>query len=290
MSDRHRLLMAQNLLKEAARLYEKHEAGRPEPFNVFSVLHSESDEVNLHSHFLHALLDYQKPEQEIRENLADFLQHVGIKDFEQSTVKVERERDNIDILITNDDKKEAVAIENKIKAVDQPKQLLRYHDELKRRVYCKKHLLYLTLDGHSPSEDSVDLDCKIISYRDDLPQIRTRSSPESASRAAASRPDYPVHRCSIYSPSRWICPVAGGGGPARRQTGVSQRGQAGFQEVARRIPPTSPSGRHPRERGRPARMLSLGLPLSFPAMLQPTALPAGTAWARPKQRQGAAAG
>ena len=37
------------------------------------------------------------------------------------------------------------------------------------------------------------------------------------------------HRCSIYSPSRWICPVAGGGRPARRQTGVSQRGQAGFQ-------------------------------------------------------------
>ena len=58
-----------------------------------------------------------------------------------------------------------------------------------------------------------------------------------------------------------------------------------FREVARRIPPTSPSGRHPRERGRPARMLSLRLPLSFPAMLQPTALPAGTAWARPKLRE-----
>ena len=127
MSDRHRLLMARNLLKEAARLYEKHEAGRPEPFNVFSVLHSESDEVNLHSRFLHALLDYQKPEQEIRENLADFLQHVGIKDFEQSNVKVERERYNIDILITNDDKKEAVVIENKIWAGDQPEQLQRYH-------------------------------------------------------------------------------------------------------------------------------------------------------------------
>ena len=42
-----------------------------------------------------------------------------------------------------------------------------------------------------------------------------------------------------------------------------------FREVARRIPPTSPSGRPPRERGRPARMLSLRLPLSFPAMLQP---------------------
>ena len=66
--------------------------------------------------------------------------------------------------------------------------------------------------------------------------------------------------------------------------------RAAFREVARPIPPTSPSGRHPRERGRPARMLSLRLPLGFPAMLQPTALPAGTAWARPKQRQGAAAG
>ena len=45
------------------------------------------------------------------------------------------------------------------------------------------------------------------------------------------------HRCSIYSPSRWICPVAGGGRPARRQTGVSQRGQAGFQ---RSRPPDTP--------------------------------------------------
>ena len=48
---------------------------------------------------------------------------------------------------------------------------------------------------------------------------------------------HPVHRCSIYSPSRWICPVAGGGRPARRQTGVSQRGQAGFQ---RSRPPDTP--------------------------------------------------
>ena len=62
-----------------------------------------------------------------------------------------------------------------------------------------------------------------------------------------------------------------------------------FREVARRIPPTSPSGRHPRERGRLARMLSLGLPLSFPAMRHPATLPAGTAWARPKQSHGAVA-
>ena len=71
-------------------------------------------------------------------------------------------------------------------------------------------------------------------------RIRTRSLSQSASPAAASGPVYPVHPvhpCSIYSPSRWICPVAGGGRPARRQTGVSQRGQAGFQ---RSRPPDTP--------------------------------------------------
>ena len=64
---------------------------------------------------------------------------------------------------------------------------------------------------------------------------------------------------------------------------LSEKSPAGY-------PPPHHRDDTPRERGRPARMLSLRLPLSFPAMLQPTALPAGTAWARPKQRQGAAAG
>ena len=78
---------------------------------------------------------------------------------------------------------------------------------------------------------------------------------------------------------------------ASRVTGVSQRVQVDFQRIR---PPDTPQRTigtaHPRERGRPARMLSLRLPLSFPAMLQPTALPAGTAWARPTQSLGALAG
>ena len=82
---------------------------------------------------------------------------------------------------------------------------------------------------HIDAQDAQDFFQRRLACVPGHPQIRTRSSPESASPAAASRPYYPVHRCSIYSPSRWICPVAGGGRPARRQTGVSQRGQAGFQ-------------------------------------------------------------
>ena len=164
MSADHRLL-----LKEAALLYEMHEARRPRPsFNVFSVLRTESDEVNLHSRFLHALLDYKKPVGENKENLTDFLGHVGVKDFEQRGIRVERERDNIDILITNDDK-QAVVIENKIWAGDQPEQLLRYHATLTEQGYGRIHLLYLTLDGHDPAEDSAGgLPYETMSYRDTL--------------------------------------------------------------------------------------------------------------------------
>ena len=160
MSGEYRLL-----LEKAALSHEKHEAGRQEPFNVFSVLRSESDEVNLHSRFLHALLNYRKPGEETRENLADFLKDVDIKDFEQSNVKVERERYNIDILIANG-VGQAVVIENKIRATDRSQQLLKYDQTLKERGYCERHLLYLTPFGHAPSRDSVgDLEYKPISYK-----------------------------------------------------------------------------------------------------------------------------
>lgn len=81
----------QLLLAKAAQLYEKHGIGRPEPFNVFSVLYKETDEVNLHSRFLHALFDYKKPGTETRENLKDFLLHVDVQGFELWGVEVKRE-------------------------------------------------------------------------------------------------------------------------------------------------------------------------------------------------------
>ena len=167
MSDNYQLL-----LERAGRLYERHEAGRQEPFNVFSVLRSTSDEVNLHSRFLHALLDYRKSPDAERRNLIDFLHSVaGKENFKEEGIKVERERYNIDILITNDARpRQAVVIENKIWAGDQPEQLQRYHKTLKDQGYDDIHLLYLTLYGHDPSEYSVgDLDYKTFSYKDDLP-------------------------------------------------------------------------------------------------------------------------
>ena len=62
-------------------------------------------------------------------------------------------------------------------------------------------------------------------------------------------------------------------------------------ELARAPLSSKCDGRRPtRERGRPARMQSRCVPLSFPAMRRPATLPEGTPWARPKQSPGPAAG
>ena len=163
-----------NLLKEAAQLYKKYEAGCPDPFNIFSVLRKEKDEVYLHSRFLYELLNYSKPGSQNRENLKDFLQHVGVEDFELWGAKVERERDYIDIRIINDASRQAIMIENKIEAPDRSKQLQKYYDTLEKR-YSKIHPLYLTLDGRKPSPFSIGgLDPKkiiTISYKCLIPWL-----------------------------------------------------------------------------------------------------------------------
>ena len=166
----------QLLLARAAQLYEKHGVGRPEPFNVFSVLHKETDEVNLHSRFLYALLDYQKSGDDSWENLKDFLLHVDVQGFEPWDVEVKREWKKIDILLTNANKK-AIAIENKINAKDRDKQLWRYYNTLKEQNYLHRniHLIYLTLDGRDPSPYSIgDLDPEKIttaSYKQLIPWL-----------------------------------------------------------------------------------------------------------------------
>ena len=162
-----------NLLGSAARLYERHQANRLNPFNVFTVLRSTSDEVNLHSRFLHALLDHVDPLSGERENLGEFVQGVvGAKNFGVEGAHVERESNHIDQLIAN--KSEAIVIENKIWAGDQDQQLQRYRNTLVDQGYDKEsiRLLYLTPFGDEPSKQSRgDIPAERVqqvSYRDDL--------------------------------------------------------------------------------------------------------------------------
>ena len=72
-------------------------------------------------------------------------------------------------------------------------------------------------------------------------------------------------------------PSRGGRAPGSRANGSFPKGTGRLSEKSPAgYPPPHHRDDTPRERGRPARMLSLRLPLSFPAMLQP-ALPARTA-------------
>ena len=154
------------LLEKAARAYDRYEARRREPFNVFSVLRSKHDEVNLHSRFLAALLDHRQSPGLSRENLGDFLRRLEISDFDHDGASVDREWNNIDLLIRDQSSMRAVIIENKIRAADQPRQLARYAEQM--REY-DRHVLYLTLDGREASEDSADgIAYRCISYKNDL--------------------------------------------------------------------------------------------------------------------------
>ena len=210
--ERSRQEDAEALLKDAAILYERYEAGRPEPFNIFTTVRSESDEVNLHSRFLVALLNHRKPGEERRANLEDFINQKSKLvpwTFAHDGAKVERERHYIDILITNDHG-QALAIENKIHAVDQHQQLERYHDELPKQGYKNIHILYLTIDGNEPSKDSIgSLDkgkYASIAYKDILHWLE---------RCQKRAYDEPALRESVAQYSRLI----------KKMTGMDQRSE-----------------------------------------------------------------
>ena len=83
-----------------------------------------------------------------------------------TVANVKREWNNIDILVCDRSSLQAVIIENKIRAADQPRQLTRYAGQMQEYA-C--HVLYLTPDGREASEDSADdIEYRCISYKNDL--------------------------------------------------------------------------------------------------------------------------
>lgn len=174
----------EQLLIHTKRIIEfqrESEVLKGERFNLFSILGLEHYENRTHSAFLGELLNpngshllgslflklfLQKVQSELAFDLpttsVKLEQYIGAKDLESET------GGRIDIYI-KDSKGNAIAIENKIRAEDQEKQLVRYsnHQGVKYEVY------YLNLDGSPPSASSKgDLiegqDYNIISYRDDI--------------------------------------------------------------------------------------------------------------------------
>ena len=167
------------LLKAASTLLAEERREDAQSFNLFTVLRSRSDEVNLHSRFLHALLGR-------RENLAAFLkleclQLGNVASLNVDAAEVHREKaiegERIDLWIADRPSRCAVAVENKINAGDQPNQLGGYYCALKRANFHDVRIIYLTLDGREPSSQSKrkvpDEHLSCVSYVDLLPWLET---------------------------------------------------------------------------------------------------------------------
>ncbi|HAL83767.1 MAG TPA: hypothetical protein DCO83_17275 [Mucilaginibacter sp.] len=174
----------QNLLHQVNAIttrYKKINELTGENFNVFRILKLESSEVRMHSAFIAELLkpdgSHGQKDTFLKLFVNAFCFNGNLIDTQSCKVKVEEgigaireegtQGGRIDIVIT-DKHYHQIIIENKIYAGDQDHQLTRYH-----KYSDKADIIYLTLDGKPPSdnskgemEDGVHYKC--YSYKHDI--------------------------------------------------------------------------------------------------------------------------
>lgn len=194
MNDIINILNQVRIVSQKIKEQRKEKFERGESFNIFNDLGFMSDEVHLHSMFLANLLNPKGSHGQRGKFLEAFLKMLQKSfpalsadslelDTAIASVEVEKyigrqtdsEGGRIDIYLS--DGKHSIIIENKIYAGDQRHQMLRYwnygmsqkgNDTEKSFV-----LIYLTLDGCSPSKESLGEDLKendivCLSYKSDI--------------------------------------------------------------------------------------------------------------------------
>ena len=157
-------------------------------YNIFTLFHKFSDEVNLHSNFIASLLDPNGDHYKGDLFLKLFLETCGIDDFDIDTsmATVFKEFKHIDIYIS--DGKKHIILENKVYAKDQPTQIARYIETIIQNKDAEDediYVLYLHPDGDLPKEYSLGdyktnqdetklvkkgstINFKVISYEDEI--------------------------------------------------------------------------------------------------------------------------
>ena len=194
MNDIINILNQVRIVSQKIKEQRKDKFERGENYNIFNDLGFMSDEVHLHSMFLANLLNPKGSHGQRGKFLEAFLKMlqksfpaISADSLELDTaiasVEVEKyigrqtdgEGGRIDIYLT--DGKHSIIIENKIHAGDQYHQMLRYWnygmsqkgDDTEKSFV----LIYLTLDGCSPSKESLGEDLKendivCLSYKSDI--------------------------------------------------------------------------------------------------------------------------
>lgn len=194
MNDIINILNQVRIVSQKIKEQRKEKFERGESFNIFNDLGFMSDEVHLHSMFLSNLLNPKGSHGQRGKFLEAFLKMlqktfpaISVDSLELDTVitsvevekyigrQTDSEGGRIDIYLT--DGKHSIIIENKIYAGDQHHQMQRYWnygmsqkgDDMEKSFV----LIYLTLDGCSPSKDSLGEDLKendivCLSYKSDI--------------------------------------------------------------------------------------------------------------------------
>lgn len=159
-----------SLLRQAKKIIEKHDAIEQAvggKFNIFTLLDRERDEVKTHSLFIYDFINPHGSHAQGDRYLRLFAEKVlKIDSFEPTNLRIKREdptdeNRRIDFTIQNNDY--FIAIEMKIDAPDQPKQLVDYKKQIQKSKKEAK-LYYLTLDGKEANETSTHDKGKPVDY------------------------------------------------------------------------------------------------------------------------------
>ena len=164
-----------NLLKNA-KIFEKEYLLRDSArLNILNLIGMDTKEVSVHSKILEFLLTCKWKINEKETLFTSFLEKVlgfnktKIKEFLKEKFSISREHTikdgRIDFVIES--KSLCIAIEMKIYASDGDRQIERYENYCKSRGKDYK-IFYLTLDGHEPSEVSINSEVKCISFEDNI--------------------------------------------------------------------------------------------------------------------------
>lgn len=167
----------ENFFSKGEEIIKKYPRKKENRYNIFSILKQEEKEEGCHSRIIFNLINDCESNKLEKRFLKLFFKEVLDEEFdEKKKYFVEREKNlgkygRADLFIEDSDGK-AYLIEMKINAGDQPKQLSRYNQYLKKNYKDDYQIYYLTLNGYHPSSYSLkgraEVDYIIISFVDNI--------------------------------------------------------------------------------------------------------------------------
>lgn len=155
----------QELIGQVADIVEEYRSKRAQiglDYNVFTLMDIERREEETHEYMIYSILNYKN--HVLRKKFIEqFLIRMGMpKSFLREQWTVEREHytekhGRLDLFFKpTGHSKQCVVVELKVDAGDQPRQLKRYEDYVRACGYQDYRIIYLTLDGRDPEEQSYE--------------------------------------------------------------------------------------------------------------------------------------